>query len=112
MPAPPVEHPPREQRHDLLGDGTGIELRLGGSGWVWQRYGGSVAEKREARGVTVHARSSVAGVINRRCTSYDAHVGVDVTLGHGKARFSVHGGAARPWKSGLVDGGDARFSCE
>ncbi|MFF7265906.1 sigma-70 family RNA polymerase sigma factor [Streptomyces sp. NPDC008159] len=107
-PAPPAVHPWNELRYGLLGDGTEPEMRLGESSWVWQRYGMSVAQKRYAHGVTVHGRSSVTIDLNRRCTSYDALVGIDdMTLGHGKVYFSVYGDGVRLWKSGLVEGGDA-----
>ncbi|MFM9551631.1 sigma-70 family RNA polymerase sigma factor [Streptomyces caniscabiei] len=112
-PAPPPPPPPsavyrwNELRYGVLGDGTEPEMRLGKSGWVWQRYGMSVAGKRYANGVTVHGRSSVTIDLNRRCTSYNALIGVD-DLTHGLARvyFSVYGDGVRLWKSGLVRGGD------
>ena len=40
-------------------------MRLGGSSWVWQRYGLSIADKTYAHGVTVHGRSSVTIDLNR-----------------------------------------------
>ncbi|MBD9730132.1 sigma-70 family RNA polymerase sigma factor [Streptomyces caniscabiei] len=112
-PAPPPPPLPsavyrwNELRYGVLGDGTEPEMRLGGGSWVWQRYGMSVAGKRYANGVTVHGRSSVTIDLNRRCTSYNALIGVDdLTHGLGRVYFSVYGDGVRLWKSGLVRGGD------
>ncbi|GHH83266.1 sigma-70 family RNA polymerase sigma factor [Streptomyces capitiformicae] len=105
-PTPPV-YQGNELEYGLLGDGAEPEMRLGESSWVWQRYGVSIAGKSYADGVTVHGRSSVTIDLNRRCTSYDALVGVDdLTPGLGKVRFSVYGDGVPLWKSGLVQGGD------
>lgn len=114
-PAPPPPPPPpppavyqwNELRYGVLGDGTEPEMRLGESGWVWQRYGVSIAGKRYANGVTVRGHSSVTIDLNRRCGAYDALVGVDdMTHGHGKVYFSVYGDGVRLWRSGLVRGGE------
>lgn len=105
-PTPPV-YQGNEVEYGLLGDGAEPEMRLGESSWVWQRYGVSIAGRTYADGVTVHGRSSVTIDLNRRCTSYDALVGVDdLTPGLGKVRFSVYGDGVPLWKSGLVQGGD------
>lgn len=83
-------------------------MRLDEDSWVWQRYGVSIAGKSYAHGVTVHGRSSVTVDLNRRCTAYDALVGVDdlTPSGLGKVSFSVYGDGVPLWKSGLVQGGD------
>ncbi|WP_409240251.1 sigma-70 family RNA polymerase sigma factor [Streptomyces sp. PA5.6] len=113
-PKPPPPPPPaprvyqwNELKYGLTGDGTGPEMRLTESSWVWQRWGLSVGDKRYAHGVTVHGRSSVTIDLNRSCATYDAVVGVDdMTMGLGKVRFSVYGDGARLWQSPLVKGGD------
>ncbi|MDQ0581953.1 sigma-70 family RNA polymerase sigma factor [Streptomyces rishiriensis] len=92
---------------DVSGDGAGPEIRLGGSSWVWQRYGLSIADRRYERGVTVHGDSSVTVDLNRACTSYDALVGVDdLTLKLGKVSFAVYADGRRVWASGVIRGGD------
>ncbi|WP_171134065.1 MULTISPECIES: sigma-70 family RNA polymerase sigma factor [Streptomyces] len=107
-PPPPASYQLNELSYDLTGDGTKPELRLSESSWVWQRYGLSIGGTTYARGVSVHARSSVTVDLNRACTSYDALVGVDdSTLGLGKVHFSVYADGTRLWKSGLIRGGDA-----
>ncbi|MFJ4712633.1 sigma-70 family RNA polymerase sigma factor [Streptomyces sp. NPDC088785] len=89
----------------VTGDGTKPEIRLAESSWVWQRYGMSIAGKRYAHGVSVHARSSVTIDLNRACTAYDALAGVDdMTLGLGAVRFSVYVDGARAWRSPVVRG--------
>ncbi|MGW3142572.1 sigma-70 family RNA polymerase sigma factor [Streptomyces sp. NPDC001139] len=113
-PAPTPPPPPApavyewsELAYDVSGDGTGPEMRIGGSSWVWQRHGLSVDDKRYAQGVTVHGRSSVTIDLNRGCTSYDALVGIDdMALGLGKVHFSVYADGARLWRSGLVEAGE------
>lgn len=106
-PAAPVVYPLNQLAFNLTGDGTGPEIRLGGSSWVWQRDGLSIADRRYARGVTVRGSSSVTIDLNRACTSYDALVGVDdTTLKLGQVYFSVYADGARVWRSGLVKGGD------
>nr|WSZ16189.1 sigma-70 family RNA polymerase sigma factor [Streptomyces canus] len=106
-PPPPAVYQWSELAYDVSGDGSGPEMRIGESSWVWQRYGVSVADQKYAHGVTVHGRSSVTIDLNRTCSSYDAMVGVDdMTLGLGKVYFSVFADGMRLWRSGLVEGGD------
>ncbi|MEU1181812.1 sigma-70 family RNA polymerase sigma factor [Streptomyces sp. NPDC005820] len=106
-PPAPAVFPLSELSFDVNGDGTGPEIRLSGSSWVWQRYEVSIADRRYARGVTVHGRSSVTVDLNRACTSYDALVGLDdLTLNLGEVTFAVYADGARLWTSGTVKGGD------
>ncbi|MFC5021900.1 sigma-70 family RNA polymerase sigma factor [Streptomyces coeruleoprunus] len=105
-PAPAVYQVNRLQ-YGLFGDHTKPELRLAGSGWVWQRDGMSIGGRRYGHGITVHARSSVTIDLNRQCSTYRAFVGVDdMTMGLGSVRFSVYGGGARLWQSPVVSGND------
>ncbi|MEU1465806.1 sigma-70 family RNA polymerase sigma factor [Streptomyces sp. NPDC005727] len=107
-PPAPVVYEWSGLRYDVNGDGAVPEMRLWGSSWVWQRYGMSVGGKRYARGVSVHGGSSVIVDLNRRCTAYDARVGVDdMTLGLGKVVFSVYADGVPVWRSGVVGGRDA-----
>lgn len=115
-PPRPTPPPPPEPRvyqvnrleYSVFGDHTGPEVLLGQSSWIWQRWGMSVDGRRYGHGVTVHAPSSVTIALNRRCTSYDAVVGVDdLTLGLGAVRFSVYGDGARLWRSPVIRGGQA-----
>ncbi|MES4892963.1 sigma-70 family RNA polymerase sigma factor [Streptomyces sp. NPDC096012] len=123
-PAPPAKPAPRptptpppppapaiyelsELRYDVNGDGTRPEIELGGSSWVWQRYGMSIGGKRYGRGVTVQGESSVTIALNRPCTAYDAMAGVDdMMLGLDRVSFSVYADGVRLWRSGPVDGRD------
>ncbi|MCF0083178.1 sigma-70 family RNA polymerase sigma factor [Streptomyces lomondensis] len=106
-PPPPAVYQWSELSYDVSGDGTGPEMRIGASSWVWQRYGMSIADRRYAHGVTVHGRSSVTIDLNRPCSSYDALVGVDdLALSLGRVSFSVYADGARLWRSGPVEGGD------
>ncbi|MFG2573736.1 sigma-70 family RNA polymerase sigma factor [Streptomyces sp. NPDC048481] len=106
-PPAPVVHRLDELPFDVTGDGTGPEIRLRGSSWVWQRSAVSIAGRRHERAVTVHGRSSVTVDLNRRCTSYDAVVGVDdLTLRLGKVSFAVYAGANRLWSSEVLADGD------
>ncbi|WP_225648858.1 NPCBM/NEW2 domain-containing protein, partial [Streptomyces solaniscabiei] len=113
-PAPTPTPPPAptvyrwsELAYDLTGDGTGPEMRLAGSSWVWQRSDLSIGDVRYADGVTVNGHSSVTVDLNRSCSSYDALVGVDdLTMKLGKVRFSVYADGVRLWNSGTVKGGD------
>ncbi|WP_369197638.1 sigma-70 family RNA polymerase sigma factor [Streptomyces djakartensis] len=115
-PAPPAPPPPppaptvyrwSDLSYDVAGDGTGPEMRVGASSWVWKRSGPSVDGRRYAHGVTVHGRSSVTIDLNRSCTAYDAKAGVDdLALGLGRVYFSVYADGVRLWRSGLVEGGD------
>ncbi|MFE7933872.1 sigma-70 family RNA polymerase sigma factor [Streptomyces sp. NPDC057456] len=106
-PPAPAVYPLSELSFDVGGDGTGPEIRLGGSSWVWQRYGLSIADRRYERGVTVHGHSSVTVDLNRACTSYDALVGVDdLTMKLGAVSFAVYADGRRVWVSGVIEGGD------
>ncbi|MFF4657459.1 sigma-70 family RNA polymerase sigma factor [Streptomyces sp. NPDC001381] len=99
-------NPLSELSFEVTGDGTGI--RLGGSGWVWQRDGLSIAGRTHARGVTAHGESSVTVDLHRACTSDDAPTGADdLTPTLGEASFSVHADGVRLWTSGTAEGGDA-----
>jgi hypothetical protein len=87
--------------------GSGPEMRMADSSWVWQRQGLSITGKQYAHGVTVQGNSSVTIDLNRSCTSYDAMVGVDdMTMKLGKVYFSVYGDGVQLWKSDRVKGGD------
>ncbi|WP_309097067.1 sigma-70 family RNA polymerase sigma factor [Streptomyces sp.] len=114
-PEPPPPPPPpapavyqwSDLSYDVTGDGTGPEMRIGSSSWVWKRSGLSVGDRRYAHGVTVHGSSSVTIDLNRSCSAYDALAGVDdMTLRHGKLYFSVYADGVRLWRSGLVESGD------
>ncbi|CAM5442270.1 hypothetical protein STENM223S_07960 [Streptomyces tendae] len=108
-PPPPqtAEYRWNELAYDVAGDGTGPEMRLAGSSWVWQRSALSIAGVPYAHGVTVHGRSSVTIDLNRDCSSYDALAGVDdLTAKLGKVHFSVYADGVRLWNSGPVRGGD------
>ncbi|MEV8597453.1 sigma-70 family RNA polymerase sigma factor [Streptomyces sp. NPDC052012] len=105
-PAPEV-YPWSELSYDIAGDGTGPEMRIGSSSWVWQRSSLKIADVRYGHGVTVHGRSSVTIDLNRPCTAYDAVVGVDdLTMKLGKVSFSVHADGVPLWNSGVIKGGD------
>ncbi|MET9927544.1 MULTISPECIES: sigma-70 family RNA polymerase sigma factor [unclassified Streptomyces] len=113
-PPPPPPPPPAptvyqvsELSYSLLGDHTEPEVVTGRSSWIWQRSNVSIAEKRYAHGITVHARSSVTIQLNRPCTRYEATVGVDdLTMGLGAVRFSVYDSdGARLWRSPVMAGG-------
>jgi hypothetical protein len=94
-------------KYDVFGDHTGPELRLGGSGWVWQRSGLSIGGTTYGHGITVHPRSSVIVDLNAECSTYQAFVGVDdMSKGLGSVRFSVWADGVRLWQSPVVDGGD------
>nr|WP_229840536.1 sigma-70 family RNA polymerase sigma factor [Streptomyces roseolilacinus] len=107
-PAPePVTYRVGRLKFDVFGDHTRPELRLGGSGWVWQRYGLSVGGTAYEDGITVHSRSSVVIDLNRECSTYQALAGVDdMAKGLGSVRFSVWADGVRLWRSPVVDGGD------
>ncbi|MFJ8888627.1 sigma-70 family RNA polymerase sigma factor [Streptomyces sp. NPDC102402] len=117
-PTPSPEPPPppapevyqvNELGYSVAGDHTGPEIHLGGSrGVFWQRGGLSIASTTYAHGVTAPSRSSVAVLLNRPCTRYEAMAGVDdLTLGLGAVRFSVYDGdGARLWRSDVVRGGE------
>ncbi|MEU6416915.1 sigma-70 family RNA polymerase sigma factor [Streptomyces spiralis] len=106
-PPAPVVYQWNELDYDITGDGTGPEMRLAGSSWVWQRHSLSIAGKRYTHGVTVHGRSSVTIDLNRACSAYDALVGVDdLTAGLGKVTFSVYADGLRLWSSRTIAGGE------
>nr|BFD84009.1 hypothetical protein StreXyl84_34100 [Streptomyces sp. Xyl84] len=96
-----------ELDYDLTGDGTGPEMRIGRSSWVWQRDGVSIAGRRYPHGVSVHGESSVTVDLNRACSAYDAVAGVDdLAAGLGAVTFSVYADGVRLWDSGTVAGGE------
>ncbi|MFC8289921.1 sigma-70 family RNA polymerase sigma factor [Streptomyces sp. NPDC057250] len=108
-PAPPAVYPVDELDYGIFGDGTGPEVSMAESGFMWQRRGLSVGGTRYARGVSVHAPSSLVIDLNRQCTRYDAVVGVDdlsALFGLGGVRFSVYGDGQRLWRSGVIGAGD------
>ncbi|WP_405807639.1 sigma-70 family RNA polymerase sigma factor [Streptomyces sp. NBC_00210] len=127
QPAPPATEPPEKPRptppprssasrvylvsrleFGLFGDHTGPEVRIAGSSWLWQRSGMSIAGIRYGHGVSMYARASVTIDLNRRCSAYDALVGVDnLTPVRGAVRFSVYGDGSRLWRSPVMRGGDA-----
>lgn len=94
--------------YGVVGDGSGPEMRLGASSWVWQRSSGvSVAGKRYGDGVTVVGRSDVTVDLNRPCTAFDALAGVDdLTTTPGRVIFSVYGDGVPLWHSVPVEAGD------
>ncbi|KOU74930.1 ECF subfamily RNA polymerase sigma-24 subunit, partial [Streptomyces sp. MMG1533] len=107
-PPAPAVYQWSELSYDITGDGTEPEMRIGGSSWGWQRYGGSIADKKYPHGGAVDGRSSVTIDLNRRCSAYDALVGVDdMTAGLGEVYFSVYADGIQLWRSGMVEGGDA-----
>ncbi|MGW0600525.1 sigma-70 family RNA polymerase sigma factor [Streptomyces sp. NPDC002776] len=106
-PPAPAEYQWSELSYDVNGDGTGPEMRIGESSWVWQRSGVSIAGKRYTHGVTVHGASSVTIDLNRECTTYRAMVGVDdMNLTLGEFAFSVYADGVRLWRSGVIRAGD------
>ncbi|WP_395577438.1 sigma-70 family RNA polymerase sigma factor [Streptomyces sp. BK79] len=106
-PPTPTVYQWNELAYDVSGDGTGPEMRLTGSSWVWQRSALSIGGERYTHGVTVNGSSSVTIDLNRSCSSYDALVGIDdLTMKLGKVHFSVHADGVRLWSSGMVKGGD------
>ncbi|MEJ8658222.1 sigma-70 family RNA polymerase sigma factor [Streptomyces sp. MS1.AVA.4] len=108
-PAPPASvYQVNRLEYGTFGDHTEPEVRLGESSWVWKRRGMSIDGTRYGHGISVHARSSVTIDLNRRCTSYDALVGVDdMSPGSAPVRFSVYGDGVRLWQSPPMRGGDA-----
>ncbi|MFJ8696238.1 sigma-70 family RNA polymerase sigma factor [Streptomyces roseolilacinus] len=103
----PVTYRVGRLKFDVFGDHARPELRLGGSGWVWQRYGLSVGGTTYEDGITVHSKSSVVIDLNRECSTYQALAGVDdMAKGLGSVRFSVWADGVRLWRSPVVDGGD------
>ncbi|WP_326650913.1 sigma-70 family RNA polymerase sigma factor [Streptomyces sp. NBC_01750] len=107
-PPPPRVYQVNQLEYGVFGDHAAPEVRLGESSWLWQRWGMSIGGTRYGHGVTVHAESSVTIDLNRRCSVYDAMVGIDdLTLGRGAVRFSVYGDGGRLWQSPVMRGGDA-----
>ncbi|MEU0954809.1 sigma-70 family RNA polymerase sigma factor [Streptomyces niveus] len=112
-PAPPPPPAPEEYqvnrlRFDVTGDGSGPEVVIGQSSWLWQRPGMSIGGTRYGHGASMHASGSVTIQLNRPCATYRAMVGVDdLTLGLGAVRFSVYGDGGRLWRSPVVRGGEA-----
>ncbi|MFF2645689.1 sigma-70 family RNA polymerase sigma factor [Streptomyces niveus] len=110
-PAPPPPAPEVYQvnqlKFDVTGDGSGPQVRIAESSWLWQRPGMSIGGTRYGHGASMNARGSVTIELNRRCATYQALVGVDdMTLGLGAVRFSVYGDGGRLWRSPVVRGGD------
>ncbi|MFE0930338.1 sigma-70 family RNA polymerase sigma factor [Streptomyces mutabilis] len=106
-PPAPAVYQWSELAYDVTGDGSGPEMRLTGSSWVWQRSALSIDGEHYAHGVTAHGRSTAVIDLNRSCSSYDALVGVDdLTMKLGKVYFSVYADGVRLWSSGMVKGGD------
>ncbi|MEU6877782.1 sigma-70 family RNA polymerase sigma factor [Streptomyces sp. NPDC046712] len=108
-PAPPTVYQVNRLDYGIFGDGTEPEVRLGDSSWMWQREGLSIGGTRYAHGVSVHAPSSLTVDLNRRCTGYDAVVGIDdlsAPLRVGGVRFSVYGDGEQLWRSEVVRPGD------
>ncbi|MFD6990557.1 sigma-70 family RNA polymerase sigma factor [Streptomyces sp. NPDC059943] len=114
-PAPAPPPPPAPEVYqvnrlsfDVTGDGSGPEVLIGQSSWLWQRPGMSIGGTRYGHGASMHAAGSVAIQLNRPCATYQAMVGVDdLTLGLGAVRFSVYGDGGRLWRSPVVRGGEA-----
>ncbi|MFK4596714.1 sigma-70 family RNA polymerase sigma factor [Streptomyces pristinaespiralis] len=107
-PAPEVYQVSRLE-YGTFGDHTGPEVRLGESSWLWQRSSMSIGGTQYAHGATVHAKSSITIDLNRRCTTYEAFVGIDDLtrgLGMGAVRFSVYGDGTRLWSSPVVRSGE------
>ncbi|WP_017240600.1 sigma-70 family RNA polymerase sigma factor [Streptomyces sp. SS] len=108
-PASPAVYRISELRYGIFGDGTEPEVSLSDSSWMWQRSNLFIGGTPYAHGVSVHAPSSLLVDLNRRCTAYDAVVGVDdlsALLGVGGVRFSVYGDDERLWRSDVVRAGD------
>lgn len=107
-PKPPRAYPVAELTYGPMGDHTEPEVRVGGSSGLWQRSHLSIGGVRYGHGVSVPATSSVTIDLNRRCSTYDAKVGVDdLTMGTGAVRFTVYGDGALLWRSRVLRGGDA-----
>ncbi|MCX5199865.1 sigma-70 family RNA polymerase sigma factor [Streptomyces sp. NBC_00237] len=107
-PAPkPEGYPVAELAYSPMGDHTEPEVRIGESSAVWQRADMSIGGVTQGSGISVPATSSVVIDLNRRCSTYDARVGVDdMTMGSGAVRFSVYGDGALLWRSPVLRGGD------
>ncbi|MGW7288679.1 sigma-70 family RNA polymerase sigma factor [Streptomyces sp. NPDC054847] len=110
-PPPPAPEVYQVNRLDYgtFGDHTRPEVRLGESSWLWQRSSMSIGGTQYAHGATTHAKSSITIDLNRRCTTYEAFVGIDDLtrgLGMGAVRFSVYGDGTRLWSSPVVRSGE------
>ncbi|MDH6226260.1 RNA polymerase sigma factor (sigma-70 family) [Streptomyces sp. MJP52] len=106
-PVTPAEYRWSDLPYGITGDGTGPEMRIGESTWVWQRRNLSVAGVTYPDGVTVGGLSSVVVDLNRPCVSYRAMAGVDdMGAGLGGAVFSVHADGVLLWRSATLRGGD------
>jgi hypothetical protein len=93
--------------YGITGDGSGPEMRLAESTWVWQRRSLTIGGVTYADGVTVNGLSSVVIDLNRPCGAYRAKAGIDdMGAGLGSAVFSVFADGTRVWRSGVVRGGD------
>ncbi|MGW5847966.1 sigma-70 family RNA polymerase sigma factor [Streptomyces sp. NPDC055254] len=90
------------------GDHTGPEVQTWRSGWVWQRWGLKVGDRRFEHGITVSSRSSVEIALNRQCASFSARAGVDglSVFTDGSVRFSVYADGERLWQSDALGYGD------
>ncbi|MEV4973286.1 sigma-70 family RNA polymerase sigma factor [Streptomyces scopuliridis] len=107
-PPAPADFQVNQLAYGAFGDGSKPEVRLGASGWLWQRSSVTIGGTRYDHGVTMHATSSVTIDLNRSCTRYAALVGVDdLTMGLGSVRFSLYGDGTRLWRSPVLNGGDA-----
>ncbi|AZK94994.1 MULTISPECIES: sigma-70 family RNA polymerase sigma factor [Streptomyces] len=106
-PAPPRDYQLNRLKYSVFGDGTGPEVAIGESSWLWQRWGLRIGGQEYAHGVTVRSRSSVTINLNRPCTTYSAMAGVDdLTLGRGAMTFSVYADGALLWRSPVLRGGE------
>ncbi|MEU9775849.1 sigma-70 family RNA polymerase sigma factor [Streptomyces sp. NPDC047968] len=111
-PAPPTSPAPvvyqvNRLPYALVGDGSGPEVRIAGSSWLWQRGATSIGGRGAGQGVTVGGRSSILIDLNRPCVAYEAVVGVDdLTPGGRTVRFAVYGDGSRVWRSEPLARGD------
>ncbi len=115
---PPATPPPAPTVHQVgslpvdwpgrAADGPAI-VPSGPGSWWWDRWGLSVGGTTYARGITVHAPSTVTIALHRACVSYDARAGVDDLVGPLRGigvGFAVYGDGTRLWSSGPVHAGD------
>lgn len=94
--------------HSVYGSHDGPEIETWHSSWVWQRWGLQVGDRRFGQGITVNSRSSVEITLNRQCTAFSAHAGVDglSMFTDGSVRFSVYADGQRLWQSAALGYGD------
>lgn len=109
-PTPSKDFPVNELSYDVFDwqrqEPGKPRVRVSESTPLWQRQGMSISNKQYAHGVTVPGRSSVTVDLNRSCSAYDAVAGIDdMTMGLGRARFSVFGDGRQLWQSPVVRGG-------